>query len=203
MSWDDHAATWDDDPAVRAYSQAAFESLRTLSTETGARLRGARVLDFGCGTGLLSEQIAAEHAEVVAVDRSPAMIEVLERKVSERGLGRITPLALDLTEDEAGRNPAFAQPFDLVVCSSVCAFLDDYPAAVATLARRLGPQGLFVQWDWELDPSADEPYGLSREQVRSALEGAGLAVVVVRQGFAVPFEGQTMAPLMGVGRRWA
>lgn len=197
MSWDECAANWDEDPAVRAYADAAFGSLQDFLTAQGRRLQGARVLDFGCGTGQLSEKLAAAGAEVVAVDASEKMIEVLVRKVAERGLARIRPLAavVDDTLIEA------EDPFDLVVCSSVCAFLEDYPATAALLARGLGSGGLFVQWDWALDPEADEPFGLSAEQIRGALEGAGLEVLRAETGFEVAFEAQTMAPLMGVGRR--
>ena len=73
-SWGEQAPTWDTNPAVVAYADAAFASL-------GDRIRpGMRVLDFGCGTGLLTERIAPHVAEVMAVDASPAMIEVLTAK---------------------------------------------------------------------------------------------------------------------------
>ena len=39
-----------------------------------------RVLDFGCGTGLLTEKIAPLVNEIVAIDSSPKMIEVLRKK---------------------------------------------------------------------------------------------------------------------------
>lgn len=156
-----------------------------------------RVLDFGCGTGLLTERLAPRVREVVAVDASPAMVEVLAGKSLPNvrfGVAKWTPETISDGELAAG-------PFDLVVCSSVCAFLDDYPGAVAMLADRLGPSGYFVQWDWELDPAAAEPFGLSSDGITKALEGAGLDVVSVGIGFDVPIEGRHMRPLMGIGRR--
>ncbi|MFK7926628.1 MAG: hypothetical protein AB8H79_00450 [Myxococcota bacterium] len=65
----------------------------------------------------------------------------------------------------------------------------------------LTPGGLLVQWDWELDPTQDEPFGLSRDQIAHALNGAGLVGVAVDIGFKLPFEGYTMAPLRGIGQR--
>jgi hypothetical protein len=60
-----------------------------------------------------------------------------------------------------------------------------------------------VPWDWELDPGAEEPFGLSRAALASALGGAGLADVRVDVGFEEPFQGRVMRPLRGVGRRFA
>lgn len=201
MTWDDHAATWDDDPAVRAYSAAAFEALQRQCVDLGVALEGARALDFGCGTGLLTERLAPRCDNVVAVDASAAMIEVLERKQAGGALGNVVARALLVSERTLAEDAAFADPFDLVVCSSVCAFLDDYPAMLALLAARLRPGGIFVQWDWELDPSAEEPFGLSNDQVREAIQAAGLEVVTIGRGFSVAFEDRKMEPLMGVGRR--
>lgn len=193
--WAEHAGSWDDDPVVVAYADAAFTSLRAaveLSTD-------ARVLDFGCGTGLLTERLAPHVRSVVAVDTSPAMIAVLEAKA----LADVQAAVRAWTPETLAADPLAAEPFDLIVCSSVCAFLPDYPGAVAMLADRLAPGGHFVQWDWELDPAADEPFGLSAEQIARALEDAGLAVVSVGTGFDIPIEDQRMRPLMGVGRRTA
>lgn len=194
MSWNDEAAGWDDDPAVRAYSAAALGSLREVLDERGVALAGARAFDFGCGTGLLTQAMAAEADAVIAVDIAPAMIDVLQRKQ----LGNVTALCGDLPQLLAD-NPAWAGGFDLVTGSSVFAFVDDYPATVARLATLLRPGGLWVQWDWELDPSAEEPMGLRPSDIERALRGAGLQRVVVDVGFELPFEGMVMAPLRGVG----
>jgi 2-polyprenyl-3-methyl-5-hydroxy-6-metoxy-1,4-benzoquinol methylase len=188
MSWDDQAAGWDDNPAVRTYADAAYTSLLALLAEHGRSLDGARVLDFGCGTGLLTVAMAA-HADVVGLDLSPAMVAVLDAK----GHPRVTAVA--------GGLDAVEGTFDLVTCSSVCAFVPDYPGTVAALAARLNPGGLFVQWDWELDPSAEEPYGLTRAGIAAALEAAGLTHTLVRTGFEAVFEDMTMAPLLGAGLR--
>lgn len=195
MSWDDEAATWDTQPAVRAYSRAAFQSLQRVLTERGSSLDGARVLDFGCGTGLLTEQLAAEAERVVAVDVSPAMVEVLRGKAIENVEARCGLLS-ELVAD-GSLSPA---SFDLITCSSVCAFLEDYPAAIAQLSPLLAPGGLLLQWDWELDPDADNAMGLSRDAIHRAHTAAGLSEVHVDIGFQESVDGFVMAPLLGVGR---
>lgn len=80
-SWDDCAASWDEDDIVREYSEKAFASL--LSELQDSLLAASRILDFGCGTGLLTERILKRFPsiQVVALDSSPKMIEVGEKKI--------------------------------------------------------------------------------------------------------------------------
>lgn len=189
MSWDDAAATWDDDQAVQAYSRAAFRSLQEVLSARGASLAGARVLDFGCGTGLLTAQLAAEAAHVIGLDTSAAMLSVLDQK----GISNV--------QTTSGPLAALDVEVDLITCSSVLAFVPDYPAAVRALAEKLAPGGLLVQWDWALDPGAEEPFGFTPDDIQAALAAAGLVDVSVEIGFREPFAGNIMAPLRGVGRK--
>jgi predicted TPR repeat methyltransferase len=190
--WDEYAAGWDDDPGARAYAAAAFDSLCEILVFHDLSLDGARVCDFGCGTGLLTERLIDRADAIDAIDSSPAMREVLTEKIARHGWADVHPKAL--LESAAER-------YDLIVCSSVCGFLEDYPGTVVALVAALQPDGLFVQWDWEADPSDADPHGLTRLEIRDALTAAGLESVQVDVGFRADFEGETMAPLMGSGRR--
>lgn len=122
--WDEPATGWDADEAARAYAAEAFSSLLAVLGEQP--LDGSRVIDFGCGTGLLTERLVANGASVYAVDSSSAMLAVLDAKVSEHGWsGVVTGRAVSSDMSNV----------DLIVCSSVCAFLDDYPGTFAVVAR--------------------------------------------------------------------
>lgn len=188
--WAEAAADWDQEPHVRAYASAAFESLGELLARLDRSLRYAQVLDFGCGTGLLTEKLAAAGASVVAIDTSQAMLAVLKAKEALMETGRV----------RVGTSlPPAGEEFDLVVCSSVCSFLPDYPGTAVELAERLAPNGLFVQWDWERVPGEDG--GLSRDDIAAALTDAGLVDVDISIGFAIDVDGAHMAPLLGHGRR--
>ncbi|MEM9749130.1 MAG: class I SAM-dependent methyltransferase [Actinomycetota bacterium] len=129
---------------------------------------------------------------MVAVDVSERMLDVLRSKAAERGWTNVHP-STDLPADQG--------PYDLIVASSVLGFVDDHPATVRSLGQRLSPSGLLVHWDWEADPTSDDPHGLLRPEVEAALRDAGLIDVGVRTGFTIEFEGHSMAPLMGWGRR--
>jgi predicted TPR repeat methyltransferase len=164
--------------------------LQEIVKSCGVALAGARVIDFGCGTGLLTEQLVLAGAAVHGVDTSPAMLDVLDGKVARHRWTNVTTSA---------EPPATAPLYDLIACSSVCSFLDDYPGTVADLVSLLRPGGLFVQWDWER--TSDDPHGLSRDEITDALERAGLVEISVNTGFSVSVDDQTMSPLAGHGRR--
>jgi len=188
--WDKSAQGWDDDTSARAYAAAAFTSLQSVMQDADLRLDGANVIDFGCGTGLLTERLVAAGATVEAVDTSPAMLDVLNAKIVEHhwvNVGTSTALPLERFT------------FDLVVCSSVCSFLDDYPATIGELATRLRSDGLFVQWDWER--ADQDSNGLTRNEILIALDGAGLLDITVSAAFTVEVNGQPMTPLIGHGRQ--
>ncbi|MEE9416605.1 MAG: class I SAM-dependent methyltransferase [Acidimicrobiales bacterium] len=164
--------------------------MQELLKNYGAALAGARVLDFGSGTGLLTEHLVAAGATVHAVDTSPAMIEVLDAKIAEQRWTKVTTSA---------ERPATTPQYDLIVCSSVCSFLDDYPATVTALVALIQPAGLFVQWDWEREDG--DTHGLSKAEINSALTDAGLIGVSVNAGFSISIDDQTLSPLMGYGQR--
>lgn len=190
--WDEYAAGWDQDEAAQAYAQAAFDSLETVLADQDGSLVRARVCDFGCGTGLLTERFAAVVERVDAVDTSVAMLDVLRSKAQRHGWTNVQPVT---SVNSLGVD------LDLVVCSSVCAFLEDYPATVERLISHLRPGGLFVQWDWERDENDPDPPGLSRDTVREVLTSAGLTSVTVASGFDISVGEDNMSPLMGIGRR--
>lgn len=194
MEWDDAAEGWDDDPAVKTYAEAAYGRLAAIAEAAGQPLKDAKVLDFGCGSGLLTARLAPLAAEVVALDPADKMLDHVRRKVADHGWRNVNVVCGTLDD-------LTPSGFDWIVCSSVLAFVDDYPATVAGLAAKLAPGGRLVAFDWELNPDDDEPYGLTREQIDDAYQAAGLTEVVVETAFEQPYEGMTMAPLMGAGRR--
>lgn len=190
--WDEVAEEWDAASSVRAYADAAFESLLEVAHAAGLTLDGARVLDFGCGTGLLTERLAAHCATVDAVDTAPAMLARLRERVSTHGWDHV---------HAHGDLATVAGPFDLVVASSVLAFVDDHPATVGALASRLRDGGLLVHWDWEAETGDPDHAGLARRAVEDALAGAGLVGGTVETAFTIEADGERMSPLRAWGRR--
>ncbi|OHU88499.1 MULTISPECIES: class I SAM-dependent DNA methyltransferase [Pseudoalteromonas] len=187
-SWDDYAEDWDSNAGAIEYSQKAFDSLCEF-----INLEGLRVLDFGCGTGLLTEKVARVASSVVAVDPSPKMIDVLEHK----NIHNVNSLACEISVDLITSQPIFEPRFDLIVASSVCAFLPDYEQTLSTLKLLLKDGGTFIQWDWKRSNEEDD-FGFTKEIITNAYAHVGLSLVRVSDAFSLTSEKGEAHVLMGV-----
>jgi magnesium-protoporphyrin O-methyltransferase len=89
---------------IRATVRAGRDQMRrVLLSYLPVDLSGARVLDAGCGTGALAQELARRGAEVVAVDLSPQLVSVAEQRTPAELKARITYLAGDMTSPQHGR----------------------------------------------------------------------------------------------------
>ena len=123
-------------------------------------VHGRRILDAGCGGGLVARELAAAGAEVVGVDRSLGSLGVARRATGRRGPGNPegVPRSVGSFHPAQGRLerlPFADAGFDAVVAADVLEHLPDLPAAVAELARVLVPGGSFLfdtvnrtPWSW-------------------------------------------------------
>jgi 2-polyprenyl-6-hydroxyphenyl methylase/3-demethylubiquinone-9 3-methyltransferase len=103
-------------------------------------LAGSRVLDVGCGGGLLAEALARAGARVTAIDLAPGMIEVARLHAAAAGLGIEYRLAA--AEEVAASEP---QGYDVVTCMEMLEHVPEPAAVVGALARVLRPGGaLFI-----------------------------------------------------------
>ena len=88
---------------VRATVREGRDRMRALMlAQLPEDLRGARVLDAGCGTGAMAVELARRGADVVAVDISPALVAIAEQRMPRDLDGRITWVAGDMLDDTGG-----------------------------------------------------------------------------------------------------
>lgn len=91
--------------------------------------RGARVLEAGCGTGLLLKEVQPEAREAVGLDLSTGMLEVARRR------------GLPVVHASVTRIPFPDQHFDLAYSMKVLAHVERIDEALAELARVVRPGG--------------------------------------------------------------
>ena len=190
--WDEFASGWDTNVDVRAYAAMAFDSWERKVSPLVRDLSICRVLDFGCGTGLLTEKLAPICGQILAVDTSAKMLDVLREKISEMSISNVTTMEVAVSATTVKENPDLAGKFDLIVASSVCSFLPDYETTLCNLVPMLNPGGLFVQWDWLAEMSVD--------RIRSSFEVAGLFDVSIEEAFTMESGDESMAVVLGIGR---
>ncbi len=105
-----------------------------------ARLPGARLLDVGCGGGLLAEALARAGAQVTAIDLAPGMIEVARLHAAESAL-KIDYRVGAAEELHAGAGGAF----EVVTCMEMLEHVPEPQRTMAALAGLTRPGGaLFV-----------------------------------------------------------
>ncbi len=113
---------------------------RTRYVTERAHVRGQRVLDVGCGGGLLAESLARAGAQVTAIDMADAMIETARLHALESGL----EIDYRVSSAEALHETGIAR-FAVVTCMEMLEHVPNPAATLATLAALLQPGGsLFV-----------------------------------------------------------
>ena len=99
-------------------------------------LKGARVLDVGCGAGLLSEAMAGEGAQVTALDLAPELVKVARLHGLESGVK--VDYRLQSVESLAAEMPG---QFDAITCMEMLEHVPDPGAIIHACATLLRPGG--------------------------------------------------------------
>ena len=114
----------------------ALNPPRTEFVVTRAGVRDARLLDVGCGGGLLAESLTRAGARVTAIDLAPAMIEVAQLHALEAGL------TIDYRVMSSGDLLAQAPTaFDVVTCMEMLEHVPEPHRTLAELAALVRPGG--------------------------------------------------------------
>ena len=166
------AATWDEEPR---HVERAATLFRAIDAEVGLTAE-MDVLDFGCGTGLLTLQLASETGRVVAVDRSQEMLDVLRGKAEACRADNVSTRAIDL---DAGDTLDGA--YDLVVSTMTLHHIAAPLTLLAQFARVLKPGGNLCVAD--LDSEDGSFHGENPTVFHNGFDRAALRELMSQAGF--------------------
>jgi 2-polyprenyl-6-hydroxyphenyl methylase/3-demethylubiquinone-9 3-methyltransferase len=125
---------WDPEGEFRPLHR--INPVRTAYVAERCRIRGARVLDIGCGGGLLCEALQALGGEVTGIDLAPAMLETAQLHAAEGGI--VIDYRLLGAEALAASEPG---SFDVVTCMEMLEHVPDPGSIVCAIGTLLRPGG--------------------------------------------------------------
>jgi 2-polyprenyl-6-hydroxyphenyl methylase/3-demethylubiquinone-9 3-methyltransferase len=114
----------------------AVNPLRIQFIRSFAELEGKRVVDVGCGGGILSEGLARAGAQVVGIDLAEELLDIAKSHADESGIEadyrRISAEALAEAESDS---------FDIVTCMEMLEHVPEPASVVRACAKLVKPGG--------------------------------------------------------------
>lgn len=129
--FDKLSSEWDKKYSESCAFQARFRFFKELVEKY--KTKGGRALDYGCGSGVITELLKSHYRSVVATDCSDGMMAVVQRKFSEDRTVMVRDIAASLQ-----------LKYDMIVCSSVIEYVEDDHKLLCTLAGLLEDHGVLI-----------------------------------------------------------
>jgi 2-polyprenyl-6-hydroxyphenyl methylase/3-demethylubiquinone-9 3-methyltransferase len=124
------------DPTSEFKPLHAINPLRLGWIQSITNLQGKRILDVGCGGGILAESLSKAGATVTGIDLSTKALKVAELHQLESGTSvrYLTISAEDLAKEES-------QSYDVVTCMEMLEHVPDPSSVVQACAKLCKPGG--------------------------------------------------------------
>lgn len=132
---------WDPEGECKPLHQ--MNPVRANFIESTCKVAGKRLLDIGCGGGLLCEAMAQRGAQVTGLDMSGAALDVAKAHASKSSLnidyrqGTIETFASELIANGG-------DPFDVVTCLEMLEHVPDPSSVIQAATKVLKPSGKMV-----------------------------------------------------------
>jgi ubiquinone/menaquinone biosynthesis C-methylase UbiE len=173
--FDAAAATWDENPGrVKLAHDVAKAIVGTI--RPGPAMD---VLDFGCGTGLLTLALQPHVRSITAVDSSQGMIDVLDAKIKAQDKKNVRTRRIDLEQGDV-----IPGSFDLAASSMTFHHIKDTGMLLDRIVGVLKPAGKIAIADLDSDEGKFHDsnegvfhFGFDRHMMRKAFEAAGFVSV--------------------------
>jgi len=170
-NFDQDAAAWDDNPVRLALAKDVVSAIVGEVRFS----RQMHLLDFGCGTGLVTLGLSGLVESVIALDTSRGMLEVLEGKIKKSNFTQVQPFFA-----EPGSNDLPPGPFHGIVSSMTFHHVQDIASLLKQFHKILLPGGFVAVADLDEEggrfhENSDGVYhqGFDREKLAQDFASAG------------------------------
>jgi ubiquinone/menaquinone biosynthesis C-methylase UbiE len=176
-SFDERAATWDDDPAKVERADAVARAIRGAITLDPAM----RMLEYGAGTGLVTQALGESVGPVTLADTSKGMREVIQDKIDAGAITNARVWDLDLATQ-----PAPDERFDLVVTVMTLHHIANVHGVLSGFAELLDEGGHLCVVDLDEEDGSfhgadfEGHHGFERSRLASHLADAGFTEIAFR-----------------------
>lgn len=193
--FDARAAAWDANPFRRALARDIAAAMDAAGLFKDAV---AEALDFGCGTGLLTLELAGRCGHVTGLDTSAGMLAALDAKIEAAGLGNVTTLLVDL----AAGDPLPGH-YDLVASAMALHHVPEPQAVLGRLLAAMPAGGRLALADLDSeggrfhdDNAGVHHFGFDRLELADLLAGMGFADIDARTAAVIekPAKDGTVRP---------
>lgn len=188
--FDERAATWDDDPVKVERADAVAREIRAAVPLD----ESLRMLEYGAGTGLVTQALRDTVGPVTLADTSTGMRDIMRAKIDAGAITDARVWDLDLATQ-----PAPDEHFDLIVTVLTLHHIENVRAVLSGFGKLLDEGGRLCVVDLDEEDGSFHGHdfeghrGFERSALGSDLVGAGFADVVfedchhiVRGGVAYP-----------------
>jgi SAM-dependent methyltransferase len=193
--WGTQARDW------AAFGEQICLPLQGAALDAAHVTEGTRLLDAGCGAGLLALLASLRGAQVTAIDAAASLLDIVRERVP----------SADARQGDLERLPFVDGSFDAVTAVNSVFYAADMDAAMRELARVVRPGGRVVITAWgppercevladlfsKVGPLMPPPAPESEPAHPGALSEPGaLAAVLTRAGLHVVDEGEVACPIV-------
>jgi tRNA (cmo5U34)-methyltransferase len=168
-TFDEHAATWDENPRrilmVNKVIEVLFKEIGFEKTD--------KILDYGCGTGLLGYGLIGKVGAVTFCDTSEGMLEQVKKKKEFYGYQNVSIVKADLLKDN------IPETFDLIFSMLVLHHVEDIKRLLLNFSAHLKKYGVFCWIDLDEEDGSfhgDDSiphFGFEKEPTIQLLKEAG------------------------------
>ena len=172
------ALLWDENPRRRELAIAVASAI----TAAVHPQKNMNAMEFGCGTGLVTLDIAQRVKMLSAVDTSMEMLAVLREKIRLSGIENIEPICHDFSIPS--NSPDDEKKFELIYSSMTLHHIDDTATFLARISGLLAPGGIIALADLDREDGSfhDDPlekvhHGFDSHELSAQIGAAGLQVM--------------------------